>query len=129
MGALILCIAMTLAGSLVSFAAAQEGKEDAAVRWDDAKDHLGKEITVEGRVVNTYRTAQAVYLYFHSDPSRFQVVIPVGSVAKFKSDPVIRYKRRNVRVKGKVQESRGIHYIRLVDPKNIEVVLKKQGQT
>jgi len=131
MGLLYLFIGLTL----VSGGLSQEdkaAKEDGnVIAWEDATKHLGKEVTIEGRVLKVERKAGGVFLYF--DPKlaeRFQVIIPEKALASFKFDPVARFNNRRVRVSGKVEDVwtnaagigyRGTPFIQVADPKKITI--------
>ena len=120
---------------LVSGGLSQEEKDTKddvkAIPWEDATKHVGKEVTIEGRVLKVERKPGGVFLYF--DPKlaeRFQVVIPEKAIASFKSDPVARFNNRRVRVSGKVEDVwtnaagvgyRGAPFIQVADPKKITI--------
>ena len=121
--------------TLVSGGLSQEEKdtkEDVnAIPWEQATKHMGKDVTIEGRVLKVERKPGGVFLYF--DPKlaeRFQVVIPEKAVASFKFDPVARFNNRRVRVTGKVEDVwtnaagvayRGSPFIQVTDPKKISI--------
>ena len=110
----------------------KDTKEDVkTIPWEDATKHVGKEVTIEGRVLKVERKPGGVFLYF--DPKlaeRFQVVIPEKAIASFKFDPVARFNNRRVRVSGKVEDVwtnaagvayRGSPFIQVTDPKKITI--------
>ena len=121
--------------ALVSGGLSQEEKdtkEDVnAIPWEEATKYLGKEVTIEGRVLKVERKPGGVFLYF--DPKlaeRFQVLIPERPLATFKVDPVARFNNRRVRVSGKVEDVwtnasglsyRGAPFIQVTDPKKITI--------
>ena len=121
--------------TLVSGGLSQEEKdtkEDVnAIPWEEATKYLGKEVTIEGRVLKVERKPGGVFLYF--DPKlaeRFQVLIPERALATFKVDPVARFNNRRVRVSGKVEDVwtnasglsyRGAPFIQVTDPKKITI--------
>lgn len=105
-------------------------KEEEAVSWQQAESYVGKLVTIEGRCINTRRVPGAIHLEFHGDfASHFRIVIPQTAVSKFQSDPLVRYKQRNLRVTGKVQVDRGVPYMKISDPKTIEIVPVKKKAT
>ncbi|HEX9725131.1 MAG TPA: hypothetical protein VGC53_12705 [Vicinamibacteria bacterium] len=131
MGHLYLFLGLTLAAGGLS----QEGKDtkenENAIPWEEATKYLGKEVTIEGRVLKVERKPGGVFLYF--DPKlaeRFQVLIPERALATFKVDPVARFNNRRVRVSGKVEDVwtnasglsyRGAPFIQVTDPKKITI--------
>ena len=131
MGHLYLFLGLTLAAGGLS----QEGKDtkenENAIPWEEATKFLGKEVTIEGRVLKVERKPGGVFLYF--DPKlaeRFQVLIPERALAPFKVDPVARFNNRRVRVSGKVEDVwtnasglsyRGAPFIQVTDPKKITI--------
>jgi hypothetical protein len=131
MGHLYLFLGLTLAAGGLS----QEGKDtkenENAIPWEEATKYLGKEVTIEGRVLKVERKPGGVFLYF--DPKlaeRFQVLIPERALASFKVDPVARFNNRRVRVSGKVEDVwtnasglsyRGAPFIQVTDPKKITI--------
>lgn len=105
-------------------------KEDEALPWQDAEKNVGKLITIEGRCLNTRRVPGAIHLDFHADfGSHFRVIIPQTSLAKFQSDPMLRYKERMLRVTGKVAVDRGVPFMKISDPKAIKIVPPKRKVT
>lgn len=131
MRAAIFFLSLTLASGAPARAVAQEANPQAAViDWEEAGNHVGKTVTVEGRVVSTRRIANGIALDFHADfASHFRVIIPGNAATKFPSDPMVRFNQRNVQVTGKVEAERGIPFIRVVDPKNIKTVPVKRKTT
>lgn len=91
-------------------------------------DHLGKDISVVGRVYAAGDSPAGIHLYFGADnSSAFQAIILAKSAHKFKVDIKKKYSKRNVRVSGKVEEQEGKYYIRIEEPKQIKVVPRKRG--
>ena len=131
MRAAIFFLSLTLASGAPVRAAAQQATPQAAViDWEEAGNHIGQTVTVEGRVVSTRRIKNGIALDFHADvASHFRVIILGSAASKFPSDPMVRFKQRNVQVTGKVEAERGIPFIRVVDPKNIKTVPVKRKST
>jgi hypothetical protein len=131
MGLLHLFLGLTLASGGLS----QEGKDtkedEDAIPWEEATKYMGKEVTIEGRVLKVERKPGGVFLYFHPKlAERFQVLIPERALASFKVDPVARFNNRRVRVSGKVEDVwtnaagvayRGSPFIQVTDPKKITI--------
>jgi hypothetical protein len=135
MGLLYLFLGLALGAGGLSQEAKDTKKEVNAIPWEDAVKHMGKEVTIEGRVVKAERKAGGVFLYFHEKlAERFQVLIPDKAIAAFKVDPVARFSNRRVRVSGKVDDVwtnaagvmyRGSPFIQVTDPKKISIVRPK----
>jgi len=131
MGLLYLFLGLTLVSGGLS-QEEKDTKEDVnAIPWEDATKYMGKEVTIEGRVLKAERKPGGVFLYF--DPKlaeRFQVLIPEKALASFKVDPIARFNNRRVRVSGKVEDVwtnaagvsyRGSPFIQVTDPKKITI--------
>lgn len=88
-------------------------------------NYLGKEILVEGTVVDTYRhlKSNTVFLNFEKAyPNQcFTGVIFSSDQYKFVQNPEEYYLNKTVRLKGKVEEYKGRPEIILKDPSQIEV--------
>lgn len=90
-------------------------------------DHLGEDISVEGRVYTAGESNSGVHLYFGADnSSAFQAIILASQLHNFKVDVKKKYSKRNVRVSGTVEEQEGKFYIRVREPKQIKVVPRKR---
>ena len=131
MGLLYLFLGLTLASGGLSQEEKDTKEGENAIPWEEATKYLGKEVTIEGRVLKVERKPGGVFLYF--DPKlaeRFQVLIPEKALASFKVDPVVRFNNRRVRVSGKVEDVwtnaagvayRGAPFIQVTDPKKITI--------
>jgi DNA/RNA endonuclease YhcR with UshA esterase domain len=95
----------------------------AVVFWQDAAQYYGQAVTVEGTVVDTYNSGQAVFLNFDEDyKGTFKVVIFPDDWPKFPEPPEELYLDKKVRVKGLVQEYQGAPEIIVEELEQIEVV-------
>ncbi len=131
MGLLYLFLGLTLVSGGLSQEEKATKEDENAIPWEEATKHMGKEVTIEGRVLKVERKPGGVFLYF--DPKlaeRFQVLIPERALASFKVDPVARFNNRRVRVSGKVEDVwtnaagvpyRGSPFIQVTDPKKITI--------
>ena len=92
------------------------------INWADAGKYLGQTKTVEGIIVRTYRSSNAIFLDFH-DPHQgyFMVVIFKSDWANFKFQPEIFYKNKEVRVTGLIKIYQGSPEIIASSPTQIEV--------
>ena len=89
-----------------------------------AKKYLGKEVIVEGKVVDTYRSkTNTVFLNFEKPyPNQcFSGVIFSSYQGKFVKDPENYYLNKVVRVKGKIKQYQGKPEIILKDSLQIEI--------
>ena len=95
----------------------------AVVSWQDAAQYYGQTVAVEGTVVDTYNSGQAVFLNFDEDyKSTFTVVIFPDAWPKFPDPPEELFLDKKVRVKGLVKEYQGAPEIIVEEPEQIEVV-------
>jgi len=92
------------------------------ISWEDAGKYVGQTRTVEGTIVRTYRSANAIFLDFH-DPYQgyFMAVIFKSDWANFKFQPEIFYKNKEVRVTGLIKTYQGSPEIIVSSPTQIEV--------
>jgi len=89
-----------------------------------AGNYYEKEVIVEGKVVDTYRSKKNnVFLNFGKPyPNQcFSVVIFSSDLYKFVENPEKYYDQKTLRIKGKIQEYQGKPEIILKDPSQIEV--------
>ncbi len=112
---------------LLGFTAAGFVQEEAALRPDAVgKDHVGKKISVEGRVYSNSKSEAGIHLYFGPDTTTaFQGLVQAKSMHKFQVDVTKKYDKRNVRLTGKVEEQSGKYFIRIDEPSQLKVVAKK----
>lgn len=99
-------------------------EENIAISPESAERHLGKVITVEGRVWRAVDSGKAIHLFMGKGDGRFKAVIFNNSRNKFLTigiDPVRDFYGKRVRVKGKVQYYRGPEII-IRNPSQIEIV-------
>jgi micrococcal nuclease len=89
-----------------------------------AENYYGKEVIVEGKVADTYRSKKNnVFLNFGKPyPNQcFSVVIFSSDLYKFGDNPEKYYNQKIVRIRGKIQEYQGKPEIILKDLSQIEV--------
>lgn len=89
----------------------------------NAGNHLGKEVMVEGRVIDAYRSkTNTIFLNFEKPyPNHcFVGVIFSSDQYKFVQSPEDYYLNKTIRLKGKVEEYQGKPEIILKDPGQIE---------
>ncbi len=95
----------------------------AAVPWDEAQQHVGEEIVVEGTVVGTHRTASMLYLNFHRNWKRYlTVVIRAEDLSRFPGDPEAAFRGKKIRARGEVRLYKDRPEMLIRDPADIAVV-------
>jgi DNA/RNA endonuclease YhcR with UshA esterase domain len=73
------------------------------IPWDEAHQHIGREIVVEGTVVRVHRGKKVLYLNFHPNWKKYLTLVVLGKdIRKFPKDAETFYKGKKVRVRGKV---------------------------
>ena len=103
----------------------RESGED-VISWGDTNDYIGQVKTVEGRIVKTYKSKNAIFLDFH-DPYQdyFKVVIWRDNRDNFSFNPESYYYMREVRVTDLIKEYRGAPEIVVKSPYQIEVAYER----
>jgi len=93
-----------------------------AISWQDAGKYVGKEMTVEGLIVHTYKAEKACFLDFSKEKGNFYVVIFPGDYAKFSESPEKLYADKKIKVKGLIKDYKGTPEIIVSSPDQIEIV-------
>jgi hypothetical protein len=97
----------------------QEPKEERPViPWSQASQHIGEEVTIEGRIVATHASPLSTLLSFDPSFNKFTAVIRPGDGEAFPPKPEEYYRGKQVRITGVVVEYE----------KKAEIVLKNRGQ-
>ena len=97
----------------------QPPRPPGVIDWREASKHVGKRVTVEGRIVASRNTGKACFLNFHTDYKRYLSLVILGSTLKrFPSDPAVTYQGKRVRVTGEVAQKDG----------RLEIVIEETGQ-
>jgi DNA/RNA endonuclease YhcR with UshA esterase domain len=99
------------------------GPRDDVIPFEDAADFMGENITVEGIILETHNSGNAVFLNFSPDFDGFTAVIFADDWAKFPSSPEDLFYGKLVRVEGPIEEYQGTPEIIIRDPWQIEVAL------
>jgi len=97
-------------------------EDSGVVSWMDAARYVGQTKTVEGIIVRTFRSGNAIFLDFH-DPYQgyFMVVIFKSDWSNFKCQPEVFYKGKEIRVTGLIKTYQGSPEIIATSPTQIEV--------
>ena len=93
-----------------------------AVAWQDAAGYDGQQITVQGRVVDTYRSDKVIFLNFSPDRDEFKVVIFRDDWDKWPQPPNELFHGHNVRITGEVELYQGAPEIIVEQPDQIELL-------
>lgn len=97
--------------------------DENVISWKDAGNYIKQEKTVEGTVVRTHRSPDAIFLNFH-DPYKgyFFVVIFPEDLDNFPFKPEDYYEGKEIRVTGEIKMHNDSPQIIVKDPSQIEVV-------
>jgi len=97
------------------------------IGWEEAKDHVGEEVTVCGPVMSTYydSVSRDRPTYFHignpfPDPDRVVVIISGRDRTRFPQPPEVYYSGKDICVTGTILQDEGIPWIALQSRTKIE---------
>ena len=99
------------------------GPRDDVIPFEAAMDFVGEKITVEGTVIKTHNSGNAVFLNFSPDFAGFSAVIFADDWAKFPLPAEDLFYGKLVRIEGLIEEYQGTPEIIIRDPWQIEVAL------
>jgi len=95
---------------------------DEGIPWDEADKHVGEEATVEGRVVDVHCSPLSCLLAFEPSFNRFTAVVQAERFDAMPPDQIEqRFKGKNVRVHGTIQERDGKPEIVITGPEAIAI--------
>jgi len=105
------------------------------ISWKDAAKHIGKDVTVEGKIVDSKGYVMrgkgtASFLNIgkpYPEPDRFTVVIWPEDRSRFPKEPENYYLGKRVRVSGRIGTYKGSPQIILRDPSKIKIVKGSRG--
>jgi len=99
------------------------------IRWDEAGNYYGKNVTVIGKVVGSYNSGKACFLNFHEDYKKsFTAVIFASDFDRFPSDPQDYYLYNDVEVTGLIKEYNGRPEIILNSTSQIKIIKGEGSQ-
>ncbi len=120
------CFALCLGWLLTTGlgAALAQAADDKVISWQDARDHVGEDVAVIGRVVRANRTQTGVvFLNFAQDyRGTLSIHIPAQAASKFPSPPQELYRGKMIRVRGKLILFKGDPSLTLTEPGSISVL-------
>jgi DNA/RNA endonuclease YhcR with UshA esterase domain len=90
------------------------------ISWQDAAAYAGRQVTVDGVVVDSYKSSSVIFLNFSDDRSQFKVVIFQRDWSKWPQSPERLLLGQPVRVSGEVQIYEGAPEIIVSDPAQIQ---------
>lgn len=93
------------------------------IRWQDAARHVGRTVSLVGRIVRTKNIGKLTFLNFDPDFRRtVTLVVREENYAKFPQPAEKIYADRVILVRGKVTEHKGTAQIEVVGPEQIEII-------
>lgn len=94
------------------------------IPWDIAGNYIGKNMSVEGKIIRTHHSGKACFLNFHNNWTRyFSLVIFDNVFHRFPEKPEKFYLDKFVRVKGKIKMYRGRAEMVLNSLEQIEIIV------
>jgi hypothetical protein len=91
---------------VLGFASAAAGAAPITIPWDQAEQHVGEEVVVEGHVMGVHCSALSCLLAFDPTFNRFTAVIQAASFDTFPPDSLEeRFSGKKVEVHGKIVEN------------------------
>jgi hypothetical protein len=86
-------------------AVAADDKQKTVITWEEAGDHIGEEVTVEGRILGVHCSPISCLLAFEPTFNRFTAVVQASSFGELPPDDLDgRYNGQRVRVRGTIVE-------------------------
>jgi phosphatidylserine/phosphatidylglycerophosphate/cardiolipin synthase-like enzyme len=96
-----------------------------AISWHDAANYYNREVTIEGKIIDTKNTGKVIYLNFSKNyKTDLKVVIFPSDAAKFPEPPEKLFLNKTIRVTGRVEKYQDAPEIVVHDPSQIVVVEK-----
>ncbi|HSW43980.1 MAG TPA: endonuclease/exonuclease/phosphatase family protein, partial [Phycisphaerae bacterium] len=109
---------------LTALPAADEAAPVPVISWQDARDHLDREVAVVGKVVRGNKSGQGnVFLNFAEDwKDTLSVFIPKQTVELFPQSPDELYQGKTIKVRGKITLYRGSPSLTVNEPSAVAVL-------
>jgi hypothetical protein len=118
---------LVIALALPAFAA--DAEQEQALPWDQADKHIGKQVTIEGRVMGVHCSPLSCLLAFEPTFNRFTAVIQARSFDTFPPEELERkFSGQRVRVRGKVVERDSKPEIMVEKPEDLVLVVSRRQQ-
>ena len=105
-------------------AAAEEGPPVPVIAWQDARDYLGREVEVVGKVIRAHKSGPGnVFLNFAEDwKGTLDIYIPKAVVSQFPQAPDQLYQGKMVKIRGRVKDFRGNPSLTVTGPGDVTVL-------
>ncbi len=94
------------------------------IPWDEAAAYEGQYVTVEGTVVDTYRSDKVIFLNFSPNRDDFKAVIFASAWERWPQRPDELYYGQTLRITGQIKLYNGVPEIIVDGPEQVEVVDK-----
>ncbi|HSN74151.1 MAG TPA: OB-fold nucleic acid binding domain-containing protein, partial [Anaerolineae bacterium] len=92
------------------------------ISWQEAAAYEGQQVTVEGLVVDSYKSDSVIFLNFSDDRSQFKAVIFQRDWSKWPQSPEQLLLGQTVRISGEVKLHEGAPEIIVSDPAEVAVI-------
>jgi cardiolipin synthase A/B len=92
------------------------------IPWQEAAAYQGRRVTVEGVVVDTYKSDKVIFLNFSRNRSDFKAVIFASAWNRWQQSPDELYFGQTLRITGQVKLYNGVPEIIVDEPAQVEVV-------
>ena len=92
------------------------------IAWQDAAAYEGQRVTVEGVVVDTYKSDKVIFLNFSRNRNDFKAVIFASAWPRWPQRPDELYFGQTLRITGQVKLYEGVPEIIVDEPEQVEVV-------
>jgi len=98
-------VALAVAVAVTFPAVAADEKEKTVISWEQASDHVGEQVTVEGRVLGIHCSPLSCLLAFEPTFNRFTAVVQASSFGDLPPEDLeSRFNGQRVRVRGTIVE-------------------------
>ena len=91
------------------------------ISWEEAALYEGQQVTVEGTVVDTYKSAKVIFLNFSPNREAFKLVIFAGDWKLWPQLPDVLYRGKTLQVTGEVKLYKGAPEMILNGPEQVVV--------
>ncbi len=93
------------------------------IRWDQAREYMGRSVYVHGRIARSHNSGKACFLNFHNNFTRYLgAVIFESDFKRFPAAPAGAYLGRYVAIRGHIKEYQGRPEIVLEKPSQIRLL-------
>ncbi|MER2598546.1 MAG: phospholipase D-like domain-containing protein [Caldilineales bacterium] len=99
------------------------------IEWQQAASYAGREVVVEGSVIDSYKSDSVIFLNFSTARDEFKAVIFRRDWPQWPQSPDQWFLGQRVRIRGEVVLYEGAPEIIINDPAQIEIVGQSAGRT